>query len=155
MSDITKYFDDLNLGEKSSTAARTVTEADIVSFAGLSGDYNPIHVDAAFAENSPFKQRIAHGLLVLSIASGLFTNCELNLSIKNSLIALMEVQCRFLKPVFIGDTIHVEVEIKEKKETSKPDRGIVIMERTVLNQKGDIVQKIEAILMMRRRGENK
>ena len=147
----TKYFEDLNVGDRTTSAARTVTEADIVNFAGLSGDYNPIHIDETFAENSPFKQRIAHGLLVLSIASGLFTNTDLNQSMKKSLLALMEVNCRFMKPVFIGDTIHVEAEIKEKKETSKPDRGIIIMERAVYKQDGEIVQKIEAVLMARRR----
>lgn len=147
----TKYFEDLFVGDKTTSAARTVTEADIVNFAGMSGDYNPIHIDETFAQNSPFQKRIAHGLLVLSIASGLFTNTDLNLSMKNSLIALMEVKCRFLKPVFIGDTIHVEAEIKEKKETSKPDRGIIIMERTVYKQDGEAVQKIEAVLMARRR----
>ena len=147
----TKYFDDLNIGDKTTSASRTITEADIVNFAGLSGDYNPIHIDVTYAEKSPFKQRIAHGLLVLSIASGLFTTTDLNLSIKGSLIALMDVKCQFKNPVFIGDTIHVEAEIKEKKETSKGDRGVVIMERIVYKQNGDVALKIEATLMMRRK----
>ena len=150
-----KFFEDLNVGDKTTTNARTVTEADIVSFAGLSGDYNPIHVDAAFAENTPFKERIAHGLLVLSIASGLFTSSDLNTSIKKNLIALMEVKCSFLKPVLIGDTIHVEAEIKEKKEIKKPGRGIIIMERIVYNQKNEAVQNIETVLMMKCRETNK
>ncbi|MDY6969382.1 MAG: MaoC/PaaZ C-terminal domain-containing protein [Spirochaetota bacterium] len=147
----TKYFDDLSIGDNTTSASRTITEADIVNFAGLSGDYNPIHIDNTYAEKSPFKQRIAHGLLVLSIASGLFTTTDLNLSMKGSLIALMDVKCQFKNPVFIGDTIHVVAEIKEKKETSKGDRGVIIMERNVFKQNGDIVQKIEATLMMRRK----
>ncbi len=146
-----KYFEDLKIGERAVTAGRTITEADIVSFAGLSGDYNPIHVDESYSKTGPFGRRIAHGLLVLSIASGLFTQCEMNIAIKNNLIALLEVKARFLKPVFIGDTIHVEAEVKEKRETSKPDRGIILLERAVLNQDGEVVQICETPLMIRRR----
>ena len=87
----TKYFEDLNVGDRTTSAARTVTEADIVNFAGLSGDYNPIHIDETFAENSPFKQRIAHGLLVLSIASGLFTNTDLNQSMKKPCLNMSRI----------------------------------------------------------------
>ena len=150
-----KYFEDLNVGDKSISSARTVTEADIVNFAGLSGDYNTIHIDREFAQQTPYKQRIAHGILVLSIGSGLFTNSDLNISMRKNVIALMEIKCRFLKPVFIGDTIHVEAVITEKKETKKPDRGIVIMERTICNQKDEAVQTLDAILMIRRRAANK
>ena len=150
-----KYFEDLNVGDKSISSARTVTEADIVNFAGLSNNYNTIHIDREFAQQTPYKQRIAHGILVLSIGSGLFTNSDLNISMRKNVIALMEIKCRFLKPVFIGDTIHVEAVITEKKETKKSDRGIVIMERTICNQKDEAVQKLDAILMVRRRAANK
>ena len=150
-----KYFEDLNVGDKSISSARTVTEADIVNFAGLSGDYNTIHIDREFAQQTPYKQRIAHGILVISIGSGLFTNSDLNISMRKNVIALMEIKCRFLKPVFIGDTIHVEAVITEKKETKKSDRGIVIMERTICNQKDEAVQKLNVILMVRHRAANK
>ena len=146
-----KYFEDLKLGDQDQTVGRTITEADIVNFAGLSGDFNPIHMDQAFAEKTFFKKRIAHGILVFSVASGLFTQSEMNTFMKKSVIALMEIKWKFLKPVFIGDTIHLEVEIIEKKETSKPDRGIVILKRTVVNQKGDAVQEGDIIMMIRRR----
>ena len=146
-----KYFEDLQLGDRDQTVGRTITEADIVNFAGLSGDFNPIHMDQAFAEKTLFKKRIAHGILVFSVASGLFTQSEMNTFMKKSVIALMEIKWKFLKPVFIGDTIHLEVEIIEKKETSKPDRGIVIVKRTVVNQKGDTVQEGDIIMMIRRR----
>ncbi|WDN89939.1 hypothetical protein BuS5_02909 [Desulfosarcina sp. BuS5] len=146
-----KYFEDLQLGDQDQTVGRTITEADIVNFAGLSGDFNPIHMDQAFAEKTFFKKRIAHGILVFSVASGLFTQSEMNTFMKKSVIALMEIKWKFLKPVFIGDTIHLEVEIIEKKETSKPDRGIVILKRTVVNQKGDAVQEGDIIMMIRRR----
>jgi len=146
-----KYFEDLKLGDQDQTVGRTITEADIVNFAGLSGDFNPIHMDQSFAEKTFFKKRIAHGILVFSVASGLFTQSEMNTFMKKSVIALMEIKWKFLKPVFIGDTIHLEVEIIEKKETSKPDRGIVILKRTVVNQKGDAVQEGDIIMMIRRR----
>ena len=146
-----KYFEDLQTGDRDKTVGRTITEADIVNFAGLSGDFNPIHMDRAFAEKTFFKKRIAHGILVFSVASGLFTQSEMNTFMKKSVIALMEIKWKFLKPVFIGDTIHLEVEIIEKKETSKPDRGIVVVKRTVVNQDGDAVQEGDIIMMIRRR----
>ena len=145
------FFEDIQVGDKGTTAGRTVTEADIVNFAGLSGDYNPIHVDAAFARGTLFQKRLAHGLLVLAMASGLYTQCEMNLRSKANLIAAMDIQWRFLKPVFIGDTIHVAVEVVEKRETRKPDRGIVIQKRTVVNQQGEAVQEGLVTSMFRRR----
>lgn len=146
-----KYFEDLQVGDNDRTGGRTITEADIVNFAGLSGDFNPIHMDESHASRTVFKQRIAHGLLVLSVASGLFTQSEMNLSIKPNVMALMDIKWRFLKPVFIGDTVHLEIEITEKKETSKDDRGIIMTRRTVVNQKGDEVQQGEVMMMIKRR----
>jgi acyl dehydratase len=146
-----KCFEDLQVGDNDRTGARTITEADIVNFAGLSGDFNPIHMDESHASRTFFKQRIAHGLLVLSVASGLFTQSEMNLSIKPNVMALMDIKWRFLKPVFIGDTVHMEIEITEKKETSKDDRGIIVTKRTVVNQKGDEVQQGEVMMMIKRR----
>jgi len=75
----------------------------------------------------------------------------MNAAIKRNLIALLEIRARFLKPVFIGDTIHVEAEVKDKRETSKSDRGIILLERAVLNQDGEVVQICETPLMIRRR----
>ena len=149
-----KFFEDVEVGDKGVTAGRTITEADVVSFAGLSGDYNPIHTDEEFCKGTMFKQRIAHGALVLSVASGLFTQCEMNLFIKTNLMALMGINWRFLKAVFMGDTVHVEVQIIEKKETSKADRGIIIQRRSVVNQHGDTVQEGEVTLMMRRKASS-
>jgi acyl dehydratase len=146
-----KYFEDLQVGDTDRTGGRTITEADIVNFAGLSGDFNPIHMDESHASRTVFKQRIAHGLLVLSVASGLFTQSEMNLSIKPNVMALMDIKWRFLKPVFIGDTVHIEIEITEKKETSKDDRGIIVTKRTVVNQNGDEVQQGEVMMMIKRR----
>ena len=148
-----KYFEDLQVGDTDQTVGRTITEADIVNFAGLSGDFNPIHMDKDFAEKTFFKKRIAHGILVFSIASGLFTQSEMNISIKKNVIALMEINWKFLKPVFIDDTIHLEVEIINKKETSKPDRGLVTKRRIVVNQKGEIVQQGDVLMMVKRKSQ--
>ncbi len=143
------YFEDINVGESQRTEGRTVTQADIVNFAGLSGDFNPIHVNADHASKTSFKQPIAHGLLVLSIASGLFTQSEFNISIKPNIIAMMDIKWRFLKPVFINDTIYVKGEIIDKLKTKSNERGIVVNKRTVYNQKGEIVQEGEVKLMIK------
>lgn len=121
VSGMPMYFEDFEVGQRFVTAGRTVTEADVVNFAGVSGDYNPIHTDAEFAKSTPFGQRIAHGLLVLSMLTGLRQRTG---ATDGTLIAWLEIRnYRFLKPVLIGDTVHGETEIVEKRETSKPDRG--------------------------------
>ena len=145
-----KFFEDIPIGQSERSGGRTVMQADIVSFAGLSGDFNEIHINADYASQTPFKQPIAHGLLVVAIASGLFTRSALNTAIKPNLIALMDLKWKFLKPVFAGDTIYVEIAVIDKRNTSNPERGILINKRTVLNQHGDSVQEGEAMLMIRR-----
>ncbi len=145
------YFEDLRVGEVYRSATRTVTEADVVNFAGLSADYNRLHVDAEYAKGTAFGQRIAHGLLVLAVMSGLVTRMPINNVLEPNLMGLLDMQCRFPKPTFIGDTLHVTVEVAEKTETSKPDRGVVAFKRRVVNQRGEVV--VEGIwkLLVRRR----
>lgn len=143
------YFEDFQVGQRFTTPARTVTGADLVNFAGVSGDYNPIHTDAEFAKTTPFGQRIAHGLLVLSMLTGLRQRTG---QFEGTLIAWLEIRSyRFLKPVFIGDTVHGETEILEKRETSKPDRGLLVQRVRVLNQRGEVVQEGEFVTLVRRR----
>ncbi|AEG33032.1 MaoC domain protein dehydratase [Thermus thermophilus SG0.5JP17-16] len=143
------YFEDFEVGQRFTTPARTVTEADVVNFAGVSGDYNPIHTDAEFAKSTPFGQRIAHGLLVLSMLTGLRQRTG---HFEGTVIAWLEIRnYRFLKPVFIGDTVRGESEILEKRETSKPDRGILVQRVRVYNQRGEVVQEGEFVTMVRRR----
>lgn len=146
-----KYFEDINVGYTEKTIGRTMNEAYITTFAGLSGDFNPIHMDDEFAKNTFFKQRVAHGFLVVSIASGLYTQSELNLTMNKNVMALLDIRWRMLKPVFIGDTIYLVVEIAEKKETSKTDRGIIITKRTVVNQRDETVHVGEVTLMLKRK----
>ncbi|MGH7265680.1 MAG: MaoC/PaaZ C-terminal domain-containing protein [Candidatus Rokuibacteriota bacterium] len=143
-----QYFEDIQVGDEYQSPGRTVTEADIVAFAGLSGDYNVIHTDAEFMKTSIFGERIAHGLLGLAIQSGLGTRA---MPRPFATIAFLEVRWRFKGPIKIGDTIKVRIKVGEKRETSKPDRGVVVLQRSVLNQRGEVVQEGETDIMVERR----
>jgi acyl dehydratase len=130
------YFGDLPLDKTFVTSGRTITEADVVAFAGLSGDYNSLHVDETFAASTPFGGRIAHGLLVLSIASGLSTRLPVLVALQPSLLGLTEVTCQWRAPVRIGDTVRVELTFTAAQLTRSGTRGRVTERRVVLNQDG-------------------
>lgn len=133
------YFDEFQTGQRIVTAGRTVTEADIVSFAGLSGDYNQIHVDAAYSAQAPFGQRVAHGLLVTAIASGLAMQTGV---MEGTVLAFREInEWKFIKPVFIGDTVHVVLEVQETKDLRRIGGGSVTIEVSVVNHNADTVMK--------------
>lgn len=142
------YYEEFELEAEFVTPGRTITESDVVSFAGLSGDYNQIHTDAAYAEEtSVFGRRVAHGLLGLSIVEGLKLRtgiCE------DTAIASLEWSWRFTKPIFIGDTVHAVIRIIEKRETKKSDRGIVTEHVSLVNQKGEVVSEGDHVMMMKR-----
>jgi acyl dehydratase len=143
------YFEDVRVGFRFETPRRTVTEADLVAFAGVSGDFNPLHTDSVFAAESIYGERIAHGALVLSLATGLRQRVGL---FDGTLIGLLEIRnWRFAAPVRIGDTIRVVNEVTELRETSKPDRGIMVQRIEVLNQNDAVVQSGEFVMMLRRR----
>ena len=144
------YWEDLNEGDQFDSPTRTITEADVANFACLSGDFNRLHVDAEYAAGSAFGQRIAHGLLVVSVMSGLTTRMLMNTFLEPSLLGLLDMQCRFPKPTFIGDTIGVRVTVAEKRETSKPERGILSFRREVINQRGETVVEGVWKLLVRR-----
>lgn len=146
-----KFFEDIEVGEKYSTPARTVTEADILNFAGLSGDFNAIHTDEVFCRQLGLPGRIAHGLLTLSILTGL--NERVGFTEGTILAFLGMNNLSFGKYVTPGDTIHAEVEVTGKRESSKPGRGIVISRLTGVNQDGDTVLGCETAIMIRRREE--
>ena len=132
------YFEDLTVGRQFVTQRRTVTEADVVAFAGLSGDFNALHVDETFAADGPFGRRVAHGLLVLSMATGLRQQSGVFLGVVR---AFAEVRSwAFRRPVFIGDTITVVTTIVSARATSKPGQGVVEQRVDVVNQHHDIVQ---------------
>ncbi len=128
------YVEDLPLEKTFVTSGRTITEADVVAFAGLSGDFNSLHVDETFAASTPFGERIAHGLLVLSIASGLSTRLPVLHALQPSLLGMTEVTCHWLAPVRIGDTLRVELTFTAAQRTRSGTRGRVTERRVVLNQ---------------------
>lgn len=144
------YFETLNVGDSFKTAGRTVTESDIVSFAGLSGDYNALHTDAEYAATTPHGERIAHGLLVLAIVSGLSTRLPVMKAMERTILGLSNLQCRWRRPTKIGDTIHVVLEVAEKKPGAKNDRGALVLRRTAVNQRGETVMESDWSLILRR-----
>jgi acyl dehydratase len=133
------YFEEFEVGQKFISAGRTVTESDIVTFAGLSGDFNQIHIDAEYSKASPAGQRVAHGLLGMSIASGLAVQTGV---MEGTIIYFREVnEWKFVKPIFIGDTIHVELEVAETKALPRVGGGSLVIALSVKNQNDEINMK--------------
>ncbi len=143
------YWEEWEINAEFESSARTVTEADIVMFAGLSGDYNPLHIDEEFCKKTQFGTRIAHGPLVYAIAAGLLFQLHLY---DDTLIAFLGFDSlKFTKPVKAGDTIHARIKVLEKRETSNAERGVMKRQLQVLNQRGEIVQDaIQAFLLKRK-----
>lgn len=141
-----RYFEEFAVGQTVVTAGRTVTEGDIVRFAGLSGDFNQIHTDAAYAADSMFGERIAHGLLVLSIASGLAVQTGI---IEGTVLAFRELEWKFSRPVTIGDTVRVEIEVEKTKAVPRLGGGNVTMKVTVRNQDDDVVHRGRWIMLIK------
>jgi len=142
------YYEDFAVGAEYVTRARTVTECDVVLFAGLSGDFNALHTDEEFGKQVGFGGRIAHGLLGLAIASGLLNQLGLT---EGTAIAFLGLTWNFKGPIRMGDTIKVRVRVSDKRETSKPDRGIVRTVDSVVNQRGEVVQEGELVVLVKRR----
>ena len=143
-------FEQFNLGDTFTSQARTVTEADVVNFAGLSGDFNPLHTDEEFGKTTPAGGRVAHGMLIMAMATGMANWTGV---FEGTTIALMEQVIQYKGTVKFGDTIHLELKVAEKRETSKPERGIVFFETKVCNQEGKAVVEGRWTLMMKRRNE--
>jgi 3-hydroxybutyryl-CoA dehydratase len=130
------YFEDYILNQIRTSRGRTITEADIVNFAGLSGDFVELHVNEEYARRGPFGRRIAHGALIFSISTGLMVQMTTD---HEAIVAFRGVdQLRFLLPVFIGDTVHVSKKTLNK-ESRDGVQGLVWFETTVLNQEGKAV----------------
>lgn len=144
-----KTFDEFEIGEEIISGARTVTEADVVNFACLSGDFHPEHVNEEYARKGPLGERIAHGLLIASIATGLLNQTG---AFEGTSIAILEVAIRFMKAVTFGDTIRAIQTIVGKKETRKPDRGVLTSRITVLNQHDQTVLEADLVALLYRRG---
>lgn len=131
------YVDDVEIGQQWESLGRTVTEADIVNFAGLSGDFNPIHIDREFARSTPFRRPIAHGLLVFSVASGL----GLYSPPMRTLAFLGIKEWQFKEPIFVGDTVRVRGTVLEKEMRARGRRGVITWGRQIVNQDGKVVQE--------------
>ncbi len=143
------YFEEFQVGQRIHTVGRTVTESDVVTFAGLSGDYNQIHTDAEFSRGTPFGERIAHGLLGLSIASGLAMRTGV---LEGTVLAFREItEWKFVKPILIGDTIHVELEVVETKAMPRIGGGIVGIAVEVINQRAEVVMRGRWTVLVRSR----
>ncbi len=144
----TLYLDDIQPGARTQSTRVTVTEAHIVWFAGLTGDFNPLHMDAEAAKANGFGRTIAHGMLTHSLSTGLRSSID-----DWAILAFLETRRRFVGPVFAGDTVHYEAEILEvRPSASKTDRGIVRVATSVKNQRGDTVQEGEDVFSVARRG---
>ena len=144
-----KYLEDLHAGDVFTSAARTITESDVVAFAGLSGDFNPIHTDVEFAKDTPYGQRVVYGLLGLSMLTGLLDRTGL---FSGSAIAMLGIRdWTFTAPMFIGDTIRFRLTITDVRRTSSGDRGVVKRHFELLNQRDEVVQQGHIDLLVRAR----
>lgn len=144
------YFEDVPLDQVLTTSGRTVTESDVVAFAGLSGDYNALHVDAEFAATTAFGARIAHGLLVLSIASGLTTRLPIMTRLQSSLLGMTSVTCNWPAPTRIGDTLHVDLTFTAARLSRSGTKGLVTERRIARNQDGVVTLESEWHLLVAR-----
>ena len=133
-------LDDYAVGDKFISPARTITEADIINFAGLTGDWHPLHTDVEYAAKTPFKERIAHGMLTLSVGMVLpFRLGPYSSFLPRSFIAFYGMESvRFTGPTKIGDTIHCEVEVMEITDKG-PDRGVLTTQNSIKNQRGELL----------------
>lgn len=133
-----KYLSEFKEGEVYTTLSKTITETDVILFAGITGDMNPIHTDKVYAESLPFKSRLAHGLLGAGIATGLWGRMGL---VDGSSIAALNTHWEFVGPIKIGDTVHCEVTVSGVKQShSKPDRGVLTLDYKIINQDGNVCQ---------------
>jgi len=145
-----RFFEDFKVGELLVTGRRTVEGGDVSRFAGLTGDFNPLHTDEVFAAQTPFGARVAHGILTLAVSNG-----QQNLSgwFEGTALALLGLdRLRFTAPVKFGDTINTEMTVKQTRESAKGDRGVVTFDVVVKNQRGEVVCTYEENVLMRRRG---
>ncbi|WP_449252936.1 MaoC/PaaZ C-terminal domain-containing protein [Brevundimonas naejangsanensis] len=133
-----KFIEEFSVGQVDFSPGRTITETDVVTYSWISGDTNPMHTDAEFAGRSPLGQRIAHGTLCLSICTGLSARIG---HLDGTAIAALGINdWKFVKPVFIGDTVTLRTTVVEARVTSKPDRGVLVRRMDLSNQKGELVQ---------------
>ena len=144
-----RYFEEFSPGDEFVSGGRTISEAEVYSFAGLTGDYNPLHVNEEYAKTATlFKTRVAHGLFGVALAAGMIYQLGIN---EGTTLALLETTEQFKAPLLIGDTVHAVVRVTETRTTKKPDRGIVKMQVELRNQREEVVMlQIQTVLTKRR-----
>lgn len=143
-----KFYEELEVGDEFLTPARTITEADVLMYAGLTGDYNPVHTDAEWCkENNIYKQRIGHGLMGLAYADGLIFRLGL---FDGTGLATLNWNWDFKGPILIGDTLRAIAKITMKRETKKIERGIINEHVTLMNQRGEVIGEGDHLNMIRR-----
>lgn len=141
------YLEDFHKGQEFLTPARTITESDVAAFAGLSGDYNPLHTDAEFASKTQYKQRIAHGMLGFSIMTGLGSRLGM---LDGSALAFLGIEeWKFLKPIFFGDTIHAKITVADVRPSSKPGQGVLKRYVEIVNQRSEVTQAGTLVTLIR------
>lgn len=145
-----RYFEELIVGEEFRSPTRTIAEYDLYVFAGLTGDLTDFHISTEAAKQSVFGQRAAHGMLLISIANGLYNRIGIT---DETGMALAGVEWRFLAPGFIGDTVHLVASVREKREVSKRDRGLVFWDARLVKQDGTTMCQGQMVRMVRRRPE--
>lgn len=141
------YFEDIAEGDVFTSAGRTVTEADLVNFAGLSGDFNPIHMDATLTQEGEFGQRLVHGILGVAMVTGMLDGMGL---FRGTMIAMLAIEdWRFTGPIFVGDTLHIRMTLDSKRRTSRGDRGILRRRIELIKQDDTVVQEGIITVMIR------
>jgi acyl dehydratase len=133
-----RYFEEFEIGDGVETATRTITETDVMVFAALSGDHNPLHTDAEFAKGTLFGERIAHGLLGLAIASGLASRLGF---VEGTAEAFIGLEWKFRAPIKFGDTVHLQAKVRQKKAMPRLGGGFITFDIKLLNQRDEAVQK--------------
>lgn len=143
-----KFFEEFEIGQEMTTQGRTIAEADIVNFAGLTWDTNPMHTDAEYAKTTMFGERVAHGMLGLSYAVGLAWQLGF---IEGTVIAFLGLDWKFKAPMKIGDTVRVVAKVKRKKEMKAAEGGLVTLEGRVMNQRDEVAQEGEWTVLIKSR----
>lgn len=133
-----KFFEEFEVGQKMISRGRTITEADIMQFGTLTGDFNPMHFDAAYMQDHLLGQRVAHGMLTVSYAVGQAYQLGF---MEQTVLSFRSIEMKFSIPVFIGDTVHVEIEVTATKPARRLGGGIVTFDVRIVNQQGKAVQK--------------
>jgi len=140
-------FDEFEIGQAFDTMSRTITEGDVSAFAGLSGDFNPLHTDEEFMKASPFKGRIAHGMLCASIGTGLANQLGI---FEGTTIAVLQITLKFTGAVRFGDTVRLKLTCREKKESAKGDKGTATFSGELFNQRDERVLDSEWIVLLKK-----